>query len=683
MEGPDLLTKAHEELVTASQSFASFAQSFSGLLQLKDYVKHNEIQVLQASMMDSIRSQLEIATREMRAHNQMEAEAQTAARAELEERLEKKVNDRLVEINKAVSGDLSLLRSDVDILRTDVSGLRTEIMAQGKRIQKVVEAITDAGQGLLGAEAGTGGLDILLRRAFGEIAEGNARQKRLTLLVQDKAQRDDVLQLADQVRELQDNTTKIEKQGASTANKLSLLSRSVDEANTKFQRVVVYEPTGQGANTMVERTLPAEPVAAADTVRRRSVQIEGTADGAEQPVRQPLHRRRSVAPPTDWAEKFAETEDIKTLRERIEQYVGSFMEGKSQLADEVSELKNFIDSKAEKTDVESLQKTLAEQIALRQADGGRALNAEEVDRVVKLVQRRIEHEYRKPGGRSAGSIGGATTANDVVDEIDQMPEISNLNAQLHKVLVQMLVKADKADLDEITRRMEKSMVNVTRDGHSSVSNLRENIDKLHMMLNFKSDTAQVQARLQSDKGDLENRLKVLEQGMRSEQRALSKQMTRVLDKLQTAVAATAKGRDLSSLNNDSNMVYPSVINRALDHFTRCFACALTGRDFEFHPKMRHRHSTDAKEFTVLQPSQWPYGFSPSTLLSKQGHPVRSPSRTASKPPAEEPFPQTLLIGLDSKVYKGDLDALPPITRPISNTRPHTTTPRPEDQVLFV
>lgn len=88
----------------------------------------------------------------------------------------------------------------------------------------------------------------------------------------------------------------------------------------------------------------------------------------------------------------------------------------------MQELRNTLQKKTEQTEFEKLQKLVADQIAILHAQGGRQMTSEEVDRVVRAVDRKLAADRRSHDAPSS-----------VNEELDQHPEIANLNTQLHKV----------------------------------------------------------------------------------------------------------------------------------------------------------------------------------------------------------------------------------------------------------
>lgn len=117
-----------------------------------------------------------------------------------------------------------------------------------------------------------------------------------------------------------------------------------------------------------------------------------------------------------------------------------------------------------------------------------------------------------------------------------------------------MAKADREDVDAIGRRLEQGLDTVSTDGEKTAGSLREQLDRLHMLLNFKVDSKAVQARSLSEKVDIEGRLARLETGVRKEQKSLKRQLNKLLERMKKLVGDVVADREVQE--QDKTLIVP-------------------------------------------------------------------------------------------------------------------------------
>ena len=108
----------------------------------------------------------------------------------------------------------------------------------------------------------------------------------------------------------------------------------------------------------------------------------------------------------------------------------------------------------------------------------------------------------------------------------------------------MLAKAERAEVDEIGRRLEQGLSTISREGQRTTVSMRQQLEKLHMLLNFKMDATAAQAKMHNEKLELDNRLAKMEGGVKIDQNTLRKQLGKIVEKINKLVGDVVGEREI-------------------------------------------------------------------------------------------------------------------------------------------
>ena len=96
------------------------------------------------------------------------------------------------------------------------------------------------------------------------------------------------------------------------------------------------------------------------------------------------------------------------------------------------------------------------------------------------------------------------------------------------MLVKLLVKADRADVDEVARRFAHTMQAIADNELRQSASIQQQLERIRLLLNFKVDRADVLSKIDLSRHEVEGKLMMLERGQRQQQ---ERQMSVILEKM--------------------------------------------------------------------------------------------------------------------------------------------------------
>jgi hypothetical protein len=102
------------------------------------------------------------------------------------------------------------------------------------------------------------------------------------------------------------------------------------------------------------------------------------------------------------------------------------------------------------------------------------------------------------------------------------------------------VKADRADVDEVARRLAQAMQAMNTSGAFTLNALQQQLERLQMLLNFKVDKAEVLSKIDVTRQEIHDEMGALERSHRVE---AEKKLSQILERMrkETAVVEAKHG----------------------------------------------------------------------------------------------------------------------------------------------